>query len=308
MNNRLFGALVMMLVLGAGWLNAQEQDLKFKLKKGNDYRFYQETEMNITQTLGFIDQEIKNEFKGVTRFTPIGVEGSNIVLRTSFETMIINIESLMFNLKYDSSKPVNPDDKVAVIYDGIIGEDFNMVITPQGSVIRIDGINEIINKAVGSMSNIQPQMANQLKKTMAAQFGEKALIGNMEMILSIYPKESKKVGDKWSTDTQLSSALKANINNNWTLADASNQHWKLQGNGNISASDGEATMNGMKVTFNLSGNQKSEYLLNQVDGWFVNGKQSQKIEGTVFMKPTSQLPNGMEIPMKVTSSTYLEKR
>ncbi|MGQ1786713.1 MULTISPECIES: DUF6263 family protein [unclassified Saccharicrinis] len=300
-------SLLMLVIIALG-INAQSHNLKYKLKKGQEYRFYQETKMNITQSLGIIEQEIKNEFKGVTRFTPIGNEGANIVLNASFETMIINIESIMFNINYDSSKPVKPDDKVANIYNGVIGKDFKMVITPQGNVVRIDGIDKLINDAVNGMGNLQPQAALQMRKTLNGHFGEEALTGNMAMLLSIYPAESKKVGDTWSTDTKLTSALKANLNNNWTLADASNKQWKLKGNGSITTLGEEAEMNGMKMSFNLKGNQDSEFVVNQEDGWFVSGKQNQKIEGTVSMKGNPQMPQGMEIPMKVTSSTYLEKR
>ena len=298
-------SLLIMCVVG---LNAQLYQLKYKLKQGKEYRFYQETKMSITQSLGIIDQEIKNEFKGVTRFVPIGTEGSNIVLNTSFETMVINIESLMFNISYDSSKPAGDNDKVAKIYSGIIGKDFKMVITPYGKVVRIEGIDELIDDAVKAMGDLQPQAAAQMKKTLAGHFGQEALTGNMAMLLSIYPAENKKVGDSWSTDTKLTSALKANLSNKWTLADDSQQQWKLKGSGNISTLGEEAMMNGMKMTFNLKGKQDAEFVLSQNDGWFVSGKQSQNIEGTVSMKGNAQLPQGMEIPMKVTSSTYLEKR
>ncbi|TLX70243.1 hypothetical protein E9993_22465 [Labilibacter sediminis] len=307
MMKKFIGALVV-FVFCTGWLHAQTYDLKYKLKKGTDYRFYQETVMSIIQTLGFLEQEIKNEFKGITRFTPVGTEGNNIVLKTSFETLALKIESIMFNMNYDSSKPVNQDDEMARIYNGIVGKDFKMIITPQGTVVRIVGLNELIDKAIASMGNVQPQAASKLKRAMAAQMGEKALKGNMEMILSIYPKGAKRVGDKWSTGTVLTSALKANLSNNWTLADVSDKQWKLTGDGNISAQNIRAKMHGMDVVFNLKGKQKTEYSLNQADGWFINGKQSQQIDGTVNMNVSSQLPQGMDIPMKVKSTTYIEKR
>ncbi|GAF03200.1 DUF6263 family protein [Saccharicrinis fermentans] len=297
-----------MLFVGAVGINAQSYQLRYKLKNGQEYRFYQETKMNITQSLGIIEQEIKNEFKGITRFIPIGKEGENIILNASFETMIIHIESMMFNINYDSSKPVQANDKVANIYNGVIGKDFKMVITPQGEVIRIDGIDKLINDAVNNMGDLQPQVASQMRKTLSGHFGEEALSGNMAMLLSMYPSENKKVGDTWSMNTKLTSALKATLNNEWTLADAANNQWKLKGNGRITTLGEESEMNGMKMSFNLKGNQDSEFIVNQEDGWFVSGKQSQHIEGTISMKGNSQMPQGMEVPMKVVSSTYLEKR
>ena len=289
-------------------VRAQSHDLKYRLKNGTDYRFYQETKMNITQSLGIMEQEIKNEFKGITRFTPIAKEGNNIVLKTSFETMAISIESLMFNINYDSSKPLNSEDRIAKMYSGIIGKDFKVIITPHGKIVRIEGVEKLIDNAVGAMDNLQPQTEAQLKKTLKGHFGKEALSGNMAMLLSIYPNESKKVGDTWSTNTQLTSAFKANLNNSWTLKDDADTQWKIKGEGSIHSSGEEAEMNGMKMAFNLEGNQESEFVLNQKDGWFVNGKQKQHIEGVVIMNGNPQLPQGMEVPMKVSSTTYIEKR
>ena len=307
MKKRFIVALSMLVMCVAG-LNAQSYQLKYQLKQGKEYRFYQETKMNITQSLGIIEQEIKNEFKGVTRFVPVGKEGDNMVLNTSFETMVINIESMMFNVNYDSSKPLDPNDKVANIYSGIVGKDFKVIVTPQGKIVRIDGINEMIDDAVNGLGNVQPQAVARLRKTLTGHLGEEALTGNMALVLSIYPAGRKSVGDQWNTDTKLTSALKANLNNSWVLADDADKKWKLKGRGNISTLGEEASMNGMKVVFNLKGNQESEFVVSQEDGWFVSGKQSQKIEGTVSMKGNAQLPQGMEFPMKVISTTYLEKR
>ncbi|WP_066627693.1 DUF6263 family protein [Labilibacter marinus] len=307
MKKKSFAAFVVLIVCVVG-LNAQTHDLKYKLKKGQDYKFYQETKMNITQSLGIIEQEIKNEFKGITRFTPVSNEGSNIVLSTAFETMIINIESMMFNINYDSSKPIKPEDKIANIYNGIIGKDFTVVITPQGRVVRIDGIDEMIDDAVRALGSTDSKVAMQMKKTLSSHFGKEALTGNMEMLLSIYPAKAKRVGESWSTDTKLTSALKANLSNNWTLVNASNKQWRMHGKGNITTLGEEAIMNGMKMSFNLKGKQNAEFVVSQEDGWFISGKQNQNIEGTVSMKGNAQLPQGMEIPMTVTSTTILEKR
>ncbi len=301
-------AFLMLLICGVG-INAQSHNLKYNLNKGQEYRFYQETKMKITQSLGIIEQEIKNEFKGVTCFKPIGNEGSNIVLNTKFESMVIKIESMLFNLNYDSSKPVASEDKMAGVYNNIIGKNFKMIVTPQGKVIRVDGIDKIISSAINSIgNNVQPQKLTQLKRTISGHFGDAALKGNMAMILAIYPNSSKKVGEHWSTDTKLASTIKANLNNNWTLADTSNKQWTLKGKGNISTLGEDAVMNGMKMSFKLKGNQESEFVVSQEDGWFVSGNQKQKLDGMMMMKGNAQMPQGMEIPMKVTSTTYLEKR
>jgi hypothetical protein len=289
-------------------LMSQEYNLRYRLKEGKSYRFYQETSMNINQSLGFIEQEIKNEFKGVTRFIPVGKQGNNLILQTCFESMVVNIEGMMFSIRYDSSKPVPKEDRIANIYSRIIGKEFKTIITPQGKVVKVIGINTIIDEAVNDMEDLQPGVAGQLKASLAGHLGEASLRGNLELLLALYPTTKKKVGDQWSTNTHLQSALKAKLNNQWTLKGDADKKWTLSGIGKIHTNGEEASMNGMKVIFNLTGNQQSEFTVNQADGWFVSGKQKQDMEGTVTMNVSAQMPQGMQIPMKIKSNTYLERR
>lgn len=301
--------LVLMMSLLTGMMvNAQSYNLKFNLKSGKEYRYYQQTSMRIIQDLGIMEQEMTNELKGVTRFVPVGNEGANIVLKTCFESMEVSIQSLLYSMSYDSSKPLVETDRMARIYNDIIGKDFTIVITPFGSVVRIEGVSEIINNAVKAAGNIQPKAAAQIRNVLKSQLGEEALKGNMEMILAIYPNTSKKVGEKWSTHAQLASILKAKLNSSWTLVDASDNKWKLKGSGNVISGDGKTSLNGIDVNIKVNGKQQSEYELNQTDGWFIRGKQEQDLQGSFSMSGDNPQLQAFEIPVKIKSKTIIERR
>jgi len=288
--------------------SAQSYDLRYQLELGKTYKFYQATELNITQTIGPMDQEVDNSFRGITRFTPTKIEGENITLKVAFETLSVQIKSMFFNVLYDSSLPVEKTDNIGLMYEGVVNKDFTMVITPKGKVISVDGMDQIIEDAAEALIYASTRSLERIKGTMNSHFGEESLKGNMEMILSIYPDEKQKVGDKWTTETRLTSALQADLMSNWTLESADNNNWIISSVGKVSADAQEANMDGMLMRFNLNGNNHSKFTVNQNDGWFEKGWQKQSISGFIEMLGKKEGEEDMQIPVSVTSSTTLERR
>jgi len=295
-------ALITSLLILTTGVFSQSYDLRYRLKKGKEYRFYQETNMSIVQNLGFIEQELKNNFKGITRFKPVSYEGQNMVLSTCFETMAVNIESIIFSMHYDSSKPLAENDNIAVVYNQILNKDFIVVLTPMGKVVRIEGVDEIIDNAVNKVANITPASKEKLKNALKGHLGKETLKGNMEMLLGVYPGEKKNVGEKWNTSSHLNTVIKANLSNKWTFVDASANKWKLQGEGVVVTTGEKSRLNGMEMKQNIN------LELNQEDGWFISAKQTQNVKGTMQMGGSSQMPSDLEIPMTMKSTTILERR
>lgn len=289
-------------------LQAQTYDLRYTLEIGKSYKFFQETELNMVQTIGPMEQEVNNSFKGITRFIPTEIKGDSIVLKVAFETMSIQIKSMFFNLLYDSELPVEKTDNIGLMYDGIVNKEFTMVITPKGKVISISGMDAIIEESAEKLIYASTRSLEQIKKTMNGHFGEESLKGNMEMILAIYPDNKQDVGGRWTVDTKLTSSLQANLQSKWTLDSANEGIWELSSVGKISAVAEEAEINGMKMRFNLNGNNESSFTLNQKDGWFEKGWQKQYISGFIEMLATKTSKESIQVPMSLTSSTRLERR
>ncbi len=291
-----------------GTLYAQTHSLKYKLVVGQDYRFYQTTELNITQEIGSLEQEVNNNFKGVTRFTPVKITNDQITLKVAFESLTIHIKSLFFNVLYDSELPVEKTDNIGQVYNGIINKEFTMVITPLGKVLSVSGINEIINQSADKLEYASERTVAQIKKSLESHFGEEALKGNMEMLLSIYPDSPKSVGQTWETKTKLTSSLQADMLSDWSFDSDSNNLWVISSVGNISAEAEEAQMNGVDMRFNLNGTNESQYTMNANDGWFEKGWQKQSVSGFIEMLAGHKSTKNMQVPMSVSSKTYIERR
>ncbi len=287
---------------------SQAYDLKYNFKKDTVYRYYQETNMVITQTVGNKEQKVTNDFKGITDFKFLGIEEQNIVLGISFETMTIHVENEMFTIDYDSSKPIEDGNLIAEVYQRILGKQFKMTISPYGKVLDINGIDSIIDVAVNDIPDLSENAKFQVKNALSGHLGKESLQGNMQLLLGIYPEENKEVGEKWSTSTTLKSVVKAKLDNEWIFSDDKQDEWTFIAKGTISTTGEPSKMNGMDVNFKLNGNQDSKFVLNQNDGWFEEATQEQRIEGVIIVGNKEQPDSAMEIPMKVLTSTKLERR
>ncbi len=287
---------------------SQSYQLKYNFHKGEDYRYYQETNMVITQTISGHDQEVKNNFKGITRFKLIKKEKDNLILSVCFESMAIHIENDMFTVDYDSSQPIDEGNLMAQVYQRVLNKDFQLTINPYGTVISIEGIDIIIDEAVSNIPDLNEKERMEVKNALVGHIGKETLTGNMQMLLGIYPDEQKSVGDRWSTSTHLNSVVKAQLNNDWTFVDDSEEEWIFNAKGTIITTGEKSKMNGVDVGFKLKGSQDSKIVMNQNDGWFENASQEQYIEGVIVLE--NQIPDStaLEIPMKVLTSTKLERR
>ncbi len=294
-----------------GFQNAvcsQAYDLKYNFKNDSVYKYYQETNMVITQTVGDKEQKVINDFKGITDFKFLGYDAENIILGISFETMAIHVENDMFTVDYDSSKPIEGGNLIAQVYQRILGKQFKMIISPYGKVLNVNGIDSIIDIAVNDIPNLNDNSKAQVKAAISGHLGNETLKGNMQLLLGIYPEEKKTVGEQWSTSTTLKSVVKAELNNEWTFLDDKEDAWTFTAKGTISTTGEESQINGMDVNFKLKGNQDSKFVLNQIDGWFEEASQNQTIEGVIVVGNKEQPDSTMEIPMKVLTTTKLQRR
>ncbi len=287
---------------------SQPYHLKYNLQQGKEYRYYQETNMVITQTLSGHDQKVKNNFKGITRFKLIKREKDNFVLNVCFETMAIHIENDMFTVDYDSSLPIEDGNLMAQVYQRVLGKDFLLTINQYGTVLNIEGIDEIIDEAANDIPDLSEKQRMEVKNALVGHIGKETLTGNMQMLLAIYPDEDKMVGDHWSTSTHLNSVVKAKLNNDWTFLDDKQDEWVFNAKGTIATTGEKSKMNGVDVGFKLTGNQDSKIVMSQKDGWFENASQEQSIEGVIVLENQTQDSKVLEIPMKVLTSTKLERR
>jgi hypothetical protein len=100
-------------------------------------------------------------------------------------------QPMMGELVYDSSDPAadanaNP---MSQAFSAMVGESFTMIITPEGEVRKIEGMDRIFDKLTGG-----PQMIEAMKQNM----GDEAMRGMMEKSFKAWTANDVNPGDTWN--------------------------------------------------------------------------------------------------------------
>jgi hypothetical protein len=164
-----------------------------KWKSVKDWPFYQEWSSETTQTMKVAGSEIKNVQKQTFYFkwTPIAQDNQgNWVLKQKIERVKINIEiSGSPPVTYDSDKPGRGSSPLDRFYDLFVGSEFNVMISKDMKVYKIEGQEELIKKLKDDSPEVE-RLLNQI-------LSEDALKEMADPAFAAIPTKEIKVGDAW---------------------------------------------------------------------------------------------------------------
>ena len=141
-------------------------------------------------------------------------------------------------------------------------------------------------------------------------YGEKAFKGNIEMVTAIFPATAVVKGDKWTLNTKLEAGMSADLETQYQLADVQESYYLIHGDSKLSTLDKDAYMqtNGMSFRLDLTGTMTSDLKINKKNGWIMEAKITQNLKGETHFKESEQFPEGLKIPMTMTSDMTITEK
>jgi hypothetical protein len=233
------------------------------------------------------------------------VRDSVFIMDVSYESLNtkMNNAQINFELSSDNSK----QDPVSGVLRAMVNKPFSMVMTKTGRILQM--------KADSLFSSVLNQMeVPEEQKKMAGEqlkqyFSENAAKGSFEMLSAIYPGTPVKPGDTWPVQTNIQGVGSLSVSGNYMFKDQTGTGNEVRGELNmVSEKDSTIEMNGMKMSYNLSGTMITDFKLDKKSGWISNGKMTQTLKGTIKIKESAQLPEGMTILMSMDTETELSEK
>ena len=114
----------------------------------------------------------------------------------------MEMRSPIFNMTYDSAKPVDDSNPLNVmlknVFSGIVGESFTLVMAPTGEIQKVEGLSKIADNVFKNVPN-DPGAAGVLDglKANLSDDGMRSMLGQT---FAQFPKRPLKVGETWKTD------------------------------------------------------------------------------------------------------------
>lgn len=195
-------ALGLVILFGLAPLNAQAKSvMQYKFEAGDTYSYRMITEQNITMEVMGQEQiqTQQQDFDIVLRTEEVRADGSAVFSYTIERLRIsqhINQQGQTQEFSYDSEITPSGYDFSSQIYGLLLEWRFTVVLAPDGKVIEVSGMSELIQKMAETL-NVPEDAKEQFIASIEPLVGDDAMKSMMSSGFIAYGKEPVSVGDSW---------------------------------------------------------------------------------------------------------------
>ncbi|TVQ88902.1 MAG: hypothetical protein EA393_07975 [Bacteroidetes bacterium] len=273
--------IVLLLILISISAFGQKTELRYNLEHGKEYFQEIATESKISQHIMGMDMEVSNKMSMKLGYKVVNKEGRYYDMEVRYLYMSMDMET-PYGRNSISSEAVEENDPVARMLSRVINIPFEIRMRDDGKVDQIKNIQEILNKMMEDMADIADPMTIQIGAQLQQQFGESAMISQIENYSRIFPEGPVAKGDQWEKTMGLASMIPMNVNTVYQFMGDRDGFHHIQGLSEISSSDMSEDLSGMNMTMNMGGNQTYSALIDKDTGWISEGTVIQILSGDVF--------------------------
>jgi len=288
---------------------AQKEKLEFNLTKGQVYNQNMDCNLSIAQKVKDQSIDIDMKIKGNITYKVTDIKNNNFNIDVQYNSLSMTMNMPNGPVEFSSSKK-GEDDIMSNVFKALTKKPFVIIMSKEGKVVEVKNIDKAFDEILDSFSQLSRQQKKQIKDQLAQSFGEKSFKNNLEMSSAIFPANPVEKGEKWIINSKLESGMSADIETTYELAEVNETSYVITGVSvikSISNKDYQMSSNGMEMKYDLKGDMTSRIKIHKNSGWTIESTIEQNIEGTTFIKPSEQIPDGMEIPMKMTNEMKLSE-
>lgn len=290
--------IVLCLLTGVS-LTMGQVTLTFNPDMGVKYRYSMGMEQDMTQLVMGQEIPMKNSMITSYEMTVLEKKAEGVKVGFRFLDIYFEMSSAMGGMKYDSKNPVETkeqglEDIMTKMFGGLLNQQFEATILPDGSVASVTGMDAIAAAIVKGMESYGSQAVQMSEGIIKQQFNNEAMRKSFEQSFKIYPGKPMQVGDSYNTTREagILTGVSMTIQSTYQLVSADDARAHMVVKSTIDGMDGKlkGEQDGT-IQFDLKTGMPSEMILNQ------------KMEGTISA-------HGMEVSFKsdakVTSTTTVE--
>ncbi len=281
---------------------SQSSELSLKLVNGNVYRQITNSKVTISQEVNGQTMDMVMKINGTMTFHVKAIDENGFHMDTKFEKLSMSMQMPQATMEFDSEKK-DENDVFSNILGAVIDKTFEVTMTKTGKVTEVKNVEALWETAIDQFDQLSDMQREQIKAQIMQAYGAAALKGSIEMVTAIYPDQPVSIGEKWAINTKLESGMSAIMNTDYELVDLAADYTLIRGNSTIKTADKDAYVeaNGMPMKYDLAGSMKSEIKVDKNTGWIMEANINQEINGDAYIKENPQIPDGMKIPMAMTT-------
>lgn len=253
---------------------SQKNIIELRLEKGKDYQHTIDSKIELFEKKAGKTTKLNMVISGSLVYHVDKIKKDEMLLKTKYERLRIEFRTNSAEMVYDSENP--GDEIVGRIYAEMKKVPFEITMSKQGKIIKIEGEEKIFEQALSIFPELSEDQRQTIKNQLAESLGEDAFRGNFELITAVYPNVPVEIGDKWQTKSVLTSEkLKQDISNEFTLMEVKPEYVIIEGNSEllpvIDASKKDQIL--------LKGTMTTYLRLDPKTNWMISSKVVQVMKG-----------------------------
>ena len=309
-----FVLLALVAVFGAFSMPAKKVKFQYDAKVGDQFVLYQETEQVIEQSVMGMDQKITNSIKGEFLLDVKEVDAAFILFDVWFSRVYFKMDNPMAPMLMDSESK-DTSDLMTKLGLALTKKPMGMKLGRNGKILELIGGDELTEDVMGTFEGLSAMQAAQIRAFLQQAYAEDQLKSNLSDFLVEYPSEAFDQKESWTTKSTVP-ALDLLVEHTWKLepgANSKDQRVAISGEGKILSKDTEKIVdlpNGMQATYKFVGEKTATGIIDQKTGMIRSLDISSTVDGNMKLLQNAQIPEDLEIPMTLkTSTSYrLEKK
>ncbi|MBL3658064.1 DUF6263 family protein [Fulvivirga sediminis] len=272
---------------------AQKANIALNLKKGKEYKQHSVYAMKINQNMGGQQVDMDINLDNKMSFLVTDIQNNVFSMDVKYESMTMEMKMPQMDMTY-SSENGEDADMMSQVLASMKGKAFNIKMDKTGHIKEVSNMDNVFS-AVDGFDQIPAEQKDQIKDQLKKSFGEESLTNSMESLFAIFPTKKVAPGDTWNVTSEVETMMELSLNGTYKYEKATGEDYIISGNTKIKSGSEPTNVNGMQMTYDMSGTMLSDIKVNKKSGWISEANLTQELSGTASA-------GGMQIPMSTKST------
>lgn len=282
-------------------------DLRLNLEVGESYHQIMESNSVISQPKIENSQDILMTMRGSMTYTVLQKENEIYNMDVHYDSLSMSMKVNGHSITYSSEKISDSTDYFSSLLFHLKNKTFQIKINEKGKLLDISNIDDIVDLAIGKLSNLDTNTAKKLESDLKNSFGKRSFKNSFESITAIYPPEPVEIGRQWKSVSEINQNMPVRINNTYKFENETDEYYLITGVGSLISFqpiDGKYN-NSTPYSYEMTGVTDSKITVDKESGWIREATIRQTMEGFSVLKSElkNENPNKVEMQFKI-KTTY----
>lgn len=303
-------AVAFVLLAGAACAKAEEKlDLRLHLSKGQRHHMSVTLDQTIDQTLGPAHQQTTQKVGVSYTFKVEDVDAQgNASVSVEYDSVSFHARTPSGAVDYDAGKPPNgPLPVPASALAALVGQSYSVTVDPHGNVTQVAGLSKMLNEVLAHLDMPDGVLRAAVERTIRQELSEPNLKQTLRDVFAPFPDGPVAVGQSWTRNASVMLGFPMSRQTTYTLAARENGIATISLAGKAAtAPDAVVDLSGVKMNYDLKGEQTGTLEIVESSGWTRAATVSQTLSGAATLRAPNTEPQ--TVPVTIRTDVKSEER